>query len=323
MRLSLRYVALAAAAFLLPSAVSPVNAQQQTVRLFVGLPAGGSVDVLARLLADKLQVSLGKNVIIENRPGASARLAVQAVKSSPPDGSALLVTPGAIVHLYPHVFKNLGYDPFKDLTPISKLVTWDFGFAVPAKSSIKSVQDFINAAKTDQKAAFYGSPSSGSPQHLLGVQMAGVFGVPLQHVWFKGAADTVNALLSDAVPSAVLALGDLSQQHKAGQLRVLATFSKERSVLMPDVPTMTELGYPALQATGGVAFYGPGGMTSELTESLSRAVGAALNDPIVKDRILKMDIIPISSTPKELQDFDLRELDRWRDSAKASGFFAD
>ncbi|MDH7798914.1 MULTISPECIES: tripartite tricarboxylate transporter substrate-binding protein [unclassified Beijerinckia] len=322
MCLSLRHTALAAA-FLLHIIASPANAQQQTVRLFVGLPAGGSVDVLARLLADKLQASLGKSVIVENRPGASARIAVQAVKSSPPDGSALLVTPGAIVHLYPHVFKNLGYDPFKDLTPISKLVTWDFGFAVPANSSIKTVRDFIDAAKANPKAAFYGSPSSGSPQHLLGVQMASVLGVPLQHVWFKGAADAVNALLSDAVPSAVLALGDLSQQHKAGTLRVLATFSKERSILMPDVPTMTELGYPELQATGGVAFYGPGGMSRELSESLSRAAQAALDDPIVKDRIQKMDIIPVSSTSRELQEYDLRELDRWHDSAKASGFFAD
>jgi tripartite-type tricarboxylate transporter receptor subunit TctC len=327
MRLSLRYVAryvaFLTAALLFQSAADSASAQQQTVRLFVGLPAGGSVDILARLLADKVQVSLGKNVIVENRPGASARLAVQAVKAAPPDGNALLVTPGAIVHLYPHVFKTLGYDPFKDLTPISKLVTWDFGFAVPAKSSAKTFADFVKAAKADPKTALYGSPSSGSPQHLLGVQMAEVVGVPLQHVWFKGAADTVNALLSDAVPSAILALGDLSQQHKAGQLRVLATFSKERSVVMPDVPTMIELGYPALHATGGVAFYGPGGMSSELSESLSRAVRAALDDPTVKDRILAMNIVPTGSTPKELQDFDQRELERWHDSAKASGFVGD
>ncbi|MBX9844276.1 MAG: hypothetical protein K2Z80_20955 [Xanthobacteraceae bacterium] len=324
MRLSLRPItALVAAAFLVQGATNPVSAQQQTVRLFVGLPAGGSADILARLLAEKLQVSLGKNVIVENRPGASARIAVQTVKASPPDGSALLVTPGAIVNLYPHVFKNLGYDSLNDLTPISKIVTWDFGFAVPAKSQAKTFADFIKAARADAKAAVYGSPSSGSPQHLLGVQMAGLLGVPLQHVWFKGAADAVNALLSDAVPSVILGLGDLSQQHKAGQLRVLATFSKERSVLMPEVPTMIELGYPALHATGGVAFYGPGGMSSELSESLSRAVKLALDDPMVRDRILKMNIMPTSSTPRELRDYDLGELERWRDSAKASGFVAD
>jgi tripartite-type tricarboxylate transporter receptor subunit TctC len=315
-------MALLATAFVFLGAANPASAQQ-TVRLFVGLPAGGSVDTLARLLADKLQVSMGRNVIVENRPGASARIAVQTVKASPPDGSALLVTPGAIINLYPHVFKNLGYDPFKDLTPISKLVTWDFGFAVPAKSSVKTFADFIKAARADAKAAVYGSPSSGSPQHLLGVQMAELLGVPLQHVWFKGAADTVNALLSDAVPSAILGLGDLTQQHKAGQLRVLATFSKERSISMPDVPTMIELGYPALHATGGVAFYGPGGMSNELGETLSRAIKVALDDPMVKDRILKMNITPTSSTPKELRDYDQRELERWRDSAKASGFVAD
>jgi tripartite-type tricarboxylate transporter receptor subunit TctC len=320
MRTTFQHMALLATALIF--AAGPARAQQQTVRLFVGLPAGGAVDILARLLAEKLRVSLGKNVIVENRPGASTRIAVQAVKASPPDGSALLVTPGAVVNLYPHLFKNLGYDPFKDLTPISKLVTWDFGFAVPAQSPIKTFADFPAAAKADSKLAFYGSPSSGSPQHLLGIQMAGLLGVPLQHVWFKGAADTVNALISADIPSAILSLGELGQNHKAGQIRVLATFGTERSPLLPDVPTLTELGYP-LQATGGVAFYGPPGMSSELATSLSREVKAAWEDPVIKERIVEMGITPISSTPQELHDFDVRELERWRDSAKASGFVAD
>jgi len=310
-------------ALVFQSAGIPANAQQQTVRVFVGLPPGGAVDIVARLLADKLRVSLGKNVIVENRPGASARIAVQAIKSSPPDGSALLVTPAAVTNLYPHLFKNLGYDPFKDLTPISKLVTWDFGFAVPAKSPVKTVADFVAAAKQDAKMAFYGSPSSGSPQHLLGIKMAGILGVPLQHVWFKGAADTLNALVSADIPSAILALGEIGPNHNSGQIRALATFGAARSPLLPDVPTMTELGYPALQATGGVAFYGPGGMSSELSESLSRAVKIAWEDPVVKERIVKMGITPVSSTPQELHESDVRELEGWRDSAKASGFVAD
>lgn len=322
MRLSLKLLALLAAVLSLDGATSGAAAQQP-MRIIVGLPAGGSSDILARLLADKFQVSLGKNVVVENRPGASARLGVQAVKAAAPDGNTLLVTPGAIVNLYPHVFKNLGYDPFTDLSPISKLGVWDFGFAVSADSPAKTLADYIKLAKSDPKFAMFGSPSSGSPQHLLGVQMSGLIGVPLEHVWFKGAADNLNALLSNAVPSSILGLGDLRSLYESGKVRVLATFGKERSPLMPEIPTMTELGYPALQATGGIAIYGPGGMPESLQESLSAAVKAALDDPIVKERILAMGIMPTSSKPKELLAADRADLAGWHDSAKASGFVGD
>ena len=279
--------------------------------------------MVARLVADKLRASLDQIVIVENRPGASTRLALQNVKSAPPDGTTLLATPGAVVYLYPHVFKNLGYDPFKDLSPISKLLTWDYGFAVPAGSPAKTFAEFIQAAKIDSKLAFYGSPSSGSPQHLLGVQMSNLVGVPLQHVWYKGAADVATALIGNSVPSAVLGLGELTQLHQSGQIRILATFGKERSPLLPDVPTMSELGYAELQAVGAVAMYGPAGMRDELKERLSEAVRVALADPEVKEKIAKLGIVATGSTPKELDDFGRSELERWRDVAKISGFIAD
>jgi hypothetical protein len=138
----------------------------------------------------------------------------------------------------------------------------------------------------------FASPSTGSGQHVLGLQLAGLIGVKLEHVWFKGAADAMNALLGNSVPSTILTLGELTNLHQAGKARILATFTKTRTADLPDVPTFTELGYPAMQADGAVAMFGPAGMDPALTERISKAVRDALDDPNVRARILKMGMEP-------------------------------
>jgi tripartite-type tricarboxylate transporter receptor subunit TctC len=164
------------------SCTADAGAQSGTIKILVGLPPGGAVDIGARLVGQKLQASLGQTVFVENRPGASTRLAVQALKASEPNGQTLLVAPDAIVTLFPHVFREVGYDPFKDLTPISQVLSWSFGFAVPAASPAKTFAEFVALAKTDPKFALFASPSTGSGQHVLGLQLAGLIGVKLEHV---------------------------------------------------------------------------------------------------------------------------------------------
>lgn len=300
--------------------IAPGDAQNGPVKILVGLPPGGAVDIGARLVADKLQQSLGQPVLVENKPGASTRIAVQAVRTAEPNGQTLLVTPDAIVTLYPHVFKEPGYDPFKDLTPISQILHWSYGFAVPAASPAKTFAEFVALAKADPKFAFYASPSTGSGQHILGLQLGGLVGQKLDHVPFKGAADAINALLSNSVPSAILTLGELTNLHQSGKVRVLATLTTARTADLPEVPTFTEIGYPQMQATGVVAMFGPGGMAPALVERLSKAVQAALADPNVKERIQKMGMEAKSSTPQELDAFDRAELARWGAVVKASGY---
>ena len=226
------------------------------------MPPGGAVDIGARLVGEKLQGSLGQPVVVENKPGASTRIAVQALKASEPNGQTLLVAPDAIVTLFPHVFKELGYDPIKDLTPISQILHWSFGFAVPAASPAKTFAEFVALAKADPKFAFFASPSTGSGQHILGLQLGGLIGVKLDHVPFKGAADAMNALLSNSVPASILTLGELTNLHQSGKVRILATLTTSRTADLPEVPTFTEIGYPQMQATGAVAMFGPAGMAS-------------------------------------------------------------
>ena len=303
-----------------PLSIAPGAAQDGPIKIFVGLPPGGAVDISARLVADKLRVSLGQPVLVENKPGASARLAVQAVRSAEPNGQTLLVTPDAIVTLYPHVFKDVGYDPFKDLTPISQILHWSYGFAVPTGSPAKTFAEFVTLAKADPKFAFYASPSTGSGQHILGLQLGDLIGKKLDHVPFKGAADAINALLSNSVPSAILTLGELTNLHQSGKVRILATLTAARTSDLPEVPTFTEIGYPQMQATGAVAMFGPADMAPALVERISKAVQDSLADANVKARIQKMGMEAKSSTPQELDAFDRAELERWGRVIKGSGY---
>jgi tripartite-type tricarboxylate transporter receptor subunit TctC len=296
------------------------HAQNGPIKILVGLPPGGAVDIAARLVGEKLQGSLGQPVVVENKPGASTRIAVQALRASEPNGQTLLVAPDAIVTLFPHVFKEVGYDPFKDLTPISQILYWSYGFAVPQASPAKTFAEFVTLAKTDPKFAFFASPSTGSGQHILGLQLGDLIGVKLDHVPFKGAADVMNALLGNSVPSSILTLGELTNLHQSGKVRVLATLTTSRTADLPEVPTFTEIGHPQMRASGVVAMFGPAGMTPALTERLSKAVQAALSDPGVKAKILKMGMEARSSTPQELDDLGRSELARWGSVVKASGY---
>jgi tripartite-type tricarboxylate transporter receptor subunit TctC len=299
---------------------APGHAQNGPIKILVGLPPGGAVDIAARLVGEKLQGSLGQPVVVENKPGASTRIAVQALRASEPNGQTLLVAPDAIVTLFPHVFKEVGYDPFKDLTPISQILHWSYGFAVPQASPARTFAEFVTLAKTDPKFAFFASPSTGSGQHILGLQLGDLIGVKLDHVPFKGAADVMNALLGNSVPSSILTLGELTNLHQSGKVRVLATLTTSRTADLPEVPTFTEIGHPQMQASGVVAMFGPAGMTPALTERLSKAVQAAVADEGVKAKILKMGMEARGSTPQELDDFDRSELARWGSVVKTSGY---
>jgi tripartite-type tricarboxylate transporter receptor subunit TctC len=302
------------------SGIAGAGAQNGPIKILVGLPPGGAVDIGARLVGQKIQTTLGQTVIVENKPGASARIAVQALKTSEPNGQTLMVAPDALITLYPYVFKEVGYDGIKDLTPISQVLFWSFGFAVPAESPAKTFAEFVALAKSDPKYAQFASPSTGSGQHMYGLQLGGLIGQKLDHIPFKGAADAMNAILSNSVPSTILTLGELTNLHQSGKARILATFTSERTKDLPDVPTFKELGYPAMQATGVVAMYGPAGMKPEMVERISKAVQDALTDPEVKAKITAMGMEARGSTSQELDKYDRSQLDHWRDIVKASGY---
>jgi tripartite-type tricarboxylate transporter receptor subunit TctC len=210
--------------------------------VLVGFAAGGSLDILARIAAEELSSRLGKQFIVENKIGASGRLAVEGTKNAKPDGDTLLICPQGPLTLFPYIFKNLKFDPFKDLTPIARLSTFDVAISVGPASGADSIQKFASWAKNNPEKANFGSSGAGTLLHFTGISLAQKMGASLTHVGYKGSAPAVVDLMAGTILMVVSPMSDVLENHKAGRMKILAISSPHRSVLAPDVPTLKESG---------------------------------------------------------------------------------
>ncbi|CAB3627494.1 ABC transporter substrate-binding protein [Achromobacter sp. ACM03] len=296
---------------------------QQPAKLVVGLPAGGSFDTVARIVAEKLPNHLERPVVVENRPGAQTRIAIQAVKGAAPDGSSLLVAPGVAIFLYPHLFRQLNYDPFADLKPVTQLVSWDIVLAVAADSPVTSFNEFQTWARQNPDKAFYGTSGTGSLQHFLGVSLARRLGTPLEHIAFKGGKDAVTALLGGHINAIVMDAGEVVPLAQAGKLRVLATFSAQREPALPQTPTMRELGLGELETSGWAGLYAPAGTPEPAIRKLNSAVNDILALPDVAKRLSELGMRPAGGTPQAVDALARQQLEQWRDTVAQSGFVVD
>lgn len=283
-----------------------------SARILVGFPAGGNVDLVARLIAPDLSKALGRPVIVDNRLGASGRLAINLATTSAPDGSTFILTPGVALTLYPHTFTELRYEPFKDLAPVSNAVNWNLGLAVPSSSGIKNFADYVQSIKADPNQTFFASSSTGSGQHLAGLYLGQTLGVALEHVGYKGASEAIVALVGAQVPAAVLNIGELIQQSEAGKIKVLALFDSKRDPLLPDTPSIAELGYPQLEINGWLAFYAPAGTQPELVQAAQASIATTLNNAAVKEKLRLAGMQSASSTPEELDAKGKKEFEHWQ-----------
>lgn len=311
------------AAALAPWSADMVRADDRVIKVLVGFPAGGTMDLIARLLAEKLKNTLGQNVIVDNRPGAQARIAAQGLKSAAPDGQTIMVAPGASVFLFPHAFRRLGYDPLSDFTAVSQLASWDLMLAVPADAGVKDFPQFLNWAKTHPDRAFYGSSSAGSLQHFMGVALAKRTGVSLEHVSFKGGQEAVLAMLGGHIPAVIMDAGELMPLVQAKKIRVLATFGAYQDLRLPQTPTIRQLGYGELETSGWAALYGPAGMPAATVAKINAAVVKAMAEPDLREKLLERGVEAKSSSPKQLDDLGRRDFNAWGDVVKVSGFVAD
>ena len=233
----------------------PAFAQRAPVRIFVGFPAGGLPDLVARALAEQFRKSFDVTVLVENRAGANGRIAGQAVKAGPADGTTFLVAPASnIVHI-PHVYSDLGFDPMTDFVPVAQTLENDFAFACSARIPPTTLQEYATWAKANPGQSTFGSPGAGSSPHLMGLQIARALGMPLAHVPYKGSNFALTDLQGGHIASMVSVTSFLLPSMKAGSLRVLATTGNNRSA--PTVPTFKELGIPQLTLTEGTWLLAP------------------------------------------------------------------
>jgi tripartite-type tricarboxylate transporter receptor subunit TctC len=307
------------ATFTLSTLLPHSLAQSGNGKVLVGFAAGGSLDILARIAAEGLSTKLGKQFIVENKAGASGRLAIESTKSAKPDGETLLVCPQGPLTLFPYIFKNLKFDPFKDLTPIARLSTFDVAISVGPLSGVDSFQKFSAWVKANPEKANFGSSGAGTLLHFTGISLAQKIGAPMTHVGYKGSAPAVVDLIAGSVPMVVSPLSDVLEHHKAGRVKVIAISSSQRSVLAADIPTLKEVGVD-VEVPGWFALYGPAGMPSDLVKKYNQALAETLAPSAVKDRLNKMGMISAVISPEDTLQVQRKEHLMWGPLVKSSGF---
>jgi tripartite-type tricarboxylate transporter receptor subunit TctC len=302
--------------------IAPAAAQtfDKPVRILVGFPAGGTADLIARVVADKLKDSLGVPVLVENRPGAIGRIAAEAVKNAAPDGTTIMAMPIGPMAVVPHSTKNLNYDPLRDFTPIAVGATFDFAIAAGPTSGAKSWREFAAWVKANPDKAAYATSGAGSLPHFFGLLLSTELGVPMLHVAYKGSAAYINDLVGGHVPAAIDTVADLSELHRAGKIRILATSGAVRSKAVPDVPTFKELGLIGVEASGWFGFFGPANMPRPIVDALNRAINKALTSPDVVEKLTKIGMDPATSTADEFEKRVGLDYTKWGAVVKASGF---
>ena len=211
----------------------PASAQEQTLKIVFPYSAGSSADSVARMLADHMQKSLGRPVIVENRTGAGGRVGARAVKEAAPDGATLLFSNAGLVTILPHVYANLGYDPLVDLLPVTQVVKFDLALVVSGKLPVRSVPELVAWLKANPDQATFGSPAVGSAVHFAGIELGRLTKLDLRHVPYKGTPAAVPDLMTGRLPMYIASVAEFIEHHKAGSIRILATMGARAPACCP------------------------------------------------------------------------------------------
>ena len=294
----------------------------KTVRILVGFPPGGSADLLARALAQQLG-NYGTQVIVDNKPGAGGRIALEQLKSAEADGSVLAVTPASMMVVYPHIYRKLSYQPLQDFAPVGKLGSAQFVFTIGPQvpASVKTLSEFLLWAKANPTLAAYGSSGAGSIPHFTGVALAKAANIELTHVAYKGAAPAMTDLLGGQVAANVGVISNALPHIVSGKLRALAVSGPVRSTALPDTPTMAEAGYRAAQAVEWFGLFLPAKASGDVVTRLNAALREALKARPLQDALAKASFeIAASESAKEFTQQFQADLNRWGEMVKLSGF---
>ena len=315
----------AAAGFALAHPLSQAQGLPERATILAGFAPGGTVDVTARRVADKLRDVLAKSVVVENRTGAGGQIALSGLKTSPTDGQTLLVTPMSMLGIYPHTYKKLPYDPVADFQPVSQAVRFDFGFAVGpmVPATVKTLAEFITWCKANPKDANFGSPAAGSVPHFVAELFGRASGVDLKHVPYRGTQPAIADLIGGQVAAVSGPVGEFLQHLPGGKVRLLATSGAARSKFAPTVATYAEQGFRDIVFDEWFGFYMPAKVPAEALNRASTAIRNALNSPDLVDALALMGLEARPSTPAELAALLKKDSDRWAPLIKTIGFTAD
>jgi tripartite-type tricarboxylate transporter receptor subunit TctC len=282
------------------------------VTLLVPFPPGGSTDMIARTLAPKLQEKLGGSFIVQNQAGAGGTVGAAAVKRAPADGYTVFVSSLGPLVIGPHLIKGVAYDALKDFDYLTVAVQAPNILTVPANSPHKSLADVLAFQKAQPGKMTFASAGNGTSDHLtaeLFWQQTGTMGL---HIPYKGGAPAMSDLLGGQVDATFMNINTGLPNIKGGKLRALAITSAKRSPLLPDVPTLEELGVKGVTVYSWQAFSAPKGLPADVKAKLHEALVAGLNDPAVKGKLLDLGFEIVGNTPEQFTAFQATEFARWK-----------
>jgi tripartite-type tricarboxylate transporter receptor subunit TctC len=292
----------------------------KSIRFIVPFPPGGSVDVLARIIAQKMSENLDQQIVIDNRAGAAGSVGTSMTAKSSPDGYTLLFTSLSPIVINVSMYSGKPpYDPEKDLAPISLITKTPAALFTHLGVPVRTVKDIISYAKANPGKMSYGSSGTGSVGHLTGELFRAAVGIDLLHVPYKGGGQGLIALLSKEVDMIIFGLAGILPYVRSGQLRSIAVSGATRSPALPDTPTIAESGVPGFDATVWYCLMGPAGIPRPIIDTTRASLIKAITAPPVSERLLAEGALPEPSTPEELGKLIHGDIKRWAKAVQMSG----
>jgi tripartite-type tricarboxylate transporter receptor subunit TctC len=316
-----RSMVLAGAALALPAALR-AQGDKPPLRVLIGFPPGGATDAIARTVVERLPAELGQPVVVENKPGAGGRLAADALLLAPADGLTLMVAPNATPTFQMLVFGHqVKWNIERDFAPVATLASYPLGMGVALATGATNVREFVAWVKANPGKASFGTPGLGGQNHFLGVAFGKAAGIELPVTPYKGSPPMVTDLLGGHVPAAISLMDGMMAHHKAGKIRVIGIFTKERSPLMPDIPTFAEQGVNVSGGEGWTGMWAKAGTPATDVERVQRAVQKILALPEVQQTLSgRLSVQPHFRDGRAMAALQREELAYWEPIIKASGF---
>jgi tripartite-type tricarboxylate transporter receptor subunit TctC len=303
---------------------APASAQDyptKPVRMLVGFPPGGATDLVARILQPRLAEAFRQEIIVDNRPGANSVIAAELTARAAPDGYTLHLATLAALTISPAITK-VPYDPFRDFTPIARLVELQNIFVVLPKLPVHNMQDLATAARARPGAINFASSGTGSTGHLSGELFKSMAGIDMVHIPYKGGGPALADFFGGQVDVFVAIVSTVVPHVQGGKARALAVTGYKRAAALPDVPTVAESGFPGFESTNWYCLVGPPNLPRPIVDRWNREVVAVLNEPAIRQALVDRGIDPAPSSPAELAAYLKSESDKWARVAKATGLQA-
>jgi len=309
----------AASLAIAPATVLAQAYPNKPIRLVVPFPPGGPTDIVARPLAQLLSESLKQSVVIDNKGGAGGSIGADNVAKAAPDGYTLLMGTVGTNAINGSLYQKLSYDQVKDFTPIALVASAPVAIVVNPNEQIKSLQDLVRMAKARPDFIQFGTAGNGTPGHLTGAMFESAAQIKLKHIPYKGSAPAVTDLVGNHIPAMFDPIQSVIAHINSGRVRALAVTSKQRSPVLPNVPTVAELGYQQFESTAWWAVFAPAKLPDAVAQKLRAEVEKVVMSAAFKEKLGNLGVVPNQDFKESLADFQQREIVKWSKAVKDSG----